>query len=524
MMLMPTSTGTSSRPAWHDALYILALSFIFFLPGLDAWFHGDDFVHVHQLQKPDAATLERIVTGRVYSLQHDHNYRPLTNLVFALVAPLDAAWAYRLCSLIIHLANGLLIWLLLHRLVTSRFAINTATLFFLVNPAIHTTVLWISALADLLCTFFVLATLYGYAGRPRASRSIQYITMTLLVLAALTAKEMAVTLPALLWITALYRHRARRDALFIVTAFFIVFIYIFIRGHIIQSMGAGPRTAYYLTPGISTLVSAAKYAFSLLVPIPLHWVWRWPILVLTGGIPVAMTALHLWQSKAWAAVRRILFAFFFIGLSLAPVINVYADWYLYLPSVGMALGAAFVFSRPTRKWYRSAIILYLLICALCMSWWQGAFIQAGRWEQRILDRISRLPDEPCAIAGLPRQYASIPLLSFSHHINQALTLFAQPRSPVQTPAPTCIASLHAGPDISDAGKNRIKLQFSGRDLNWFDIGRARNDPWQETYEIKQCNDLGLPTTLTLTLSPSNRIPLYVYRCAPNGQIILEKRN
>lgn len=125
------------------------------------------------------------------------NWHPLTWLSHALDVQLFGlnAGGHHLTSILLHLMNSLLLFLLLTRATGSVGKSLLVAFLFALHPFNVESVAWISERKNVLCMFFFLLTLgaYGwYARRPRIGR---YLVVVALFVLALAAKPMAVTLP-----------------------------------------------------------------------------------------------------------------------------------------------------------------------------------------------------------------------------------------------------------------------------------------------------------------------------------------
>ena len=124
----------------------------------------------------------------------------------------DAAGYHHLVNVAIHLANSILVFLLIRQLcqwrtVSSAAAIALAcALVFAVHPLRVESVAWIAARKDLLYALFFLVSI-GFYIRYRKGERYAYIISIGAFLAALLSKSMAVTLPAVLLILDLYLSR-----------------------------------------------------------------------------------------------------------------------------------------------------------------------------------------------------------------------------------------------------------------------------------------------------------------------------
>jgi len=128
------------------------------------------------------------------------NWHPVTWLSHALDATLhgDNPAGHHLTSLIIHVANTVLLFFLLS-LVTRRLRPSAfAAALFGIHPLHVESVAWISERKDVLSAFFMLITLLAYVWYTAAPSVKRYALVGLLFAMGLMSKPMLVTLPLLL--------------------------------------------------------------------------------------------------------------------------------------------------------------------------------------------------------------------------------------------------------------------------------------------------------------------------------------
>jgi protein O-mannosyl-transferase len=231
--------GYRQRLAHHRdwlVLFIgLLLTTIAYAPGIgEVWFF-DDFPNIVDNQdiQPVSADLPHLISAALSSPSSEFK-RPLASLSFAanfLVSGLSAS-AMKATNIAIHLANGLLLFLMLRRLFrsdddqeASRRGAVTAALAacaWMLLPINLTAVLYVVQRMESLANLFVLAGLYGYVrGRQRMLRDGRGFALAALSLVfgtslGLLAKETAVLLPLYAAIIEWLMFRGRtapRDAL-----------------------------------------------------------------------------------------------------------------------------------------------------------------------------------------------------------------------------------------------------------------------------------------------------------------------
>lgn len=328
------------------------------------------------------------------------NWNPLTWLSFELDTSLwgPKPFGYHTTNLILHTANVLLLYLLLYQLSTSVSRSAVVAALFAVHPLHVESVAWITERKDVLCTFFLLLTLFAYCHYAKRPSMIRYLAVFVLFFLGLCAKPMLVTLPVLLvlfdeW--PLRRIRWRQD-----TAVESAYAPRTIALILIEKI---PLLCLSLADGIITIIAqqgATKvvkqltfvdqlanvfnsyfwYLWKTFVPTDLSVYYPHPgsnvpwITVSAGGIIVVLITLWaLWQSKRhpW-----LLFGWGWFVISLLPVIGLlqvggqaYADRYTYIPHLGLFIGlvwwchAWIANSRPLRIGGCVAAILAVAMCS-----------------------------------------------------------------------------------------------------------------------------------------------------------------
>jgi hypothetical protein len=125
------------------------------------------------------------------------NWHPITwmshMLDWQLFGPRPAG--HHATSLLLHLANTLLLFFLLDRATRSRLRSAAVALLFGVHPLHVESVAWVAERKDVLSTFFWLLTAWAYVRYVEAPRTARYAAVLLGLAVGLAAKPMLVTLP-----------------------------------------------------------------------------------------------------------------------------------------------------------------------------------------------------------------------------------------------------------------------------------------------------------------------------------------
>ena len=278
---------------------------------------------------------------------------------------------HHLVSLFFHLANACLLFLIFTRMTGDLYPSALVAALFALHPVNVETVAWISTRKDVLSTFFCLLALWSYLGYIARTGLSRYILVALLLLLALLAKSMAVTLPAVLLLldywplgrafgpgsvpthqtgsapntrTGISRLILEKIPLFLVVGLFTVLTIVVIQQRTTPNPGL-ERLVPWASDTLNAFVFYIKYLGMVLWPahlaIPYPKPGPPPVWEAAAAVIVflALTGAVLWQAR-----RRpyLPVGWLWFIITLAPVIGVVptgphsmADRYLYFPGVGL---------------------------------------------------------------------------------------------------------------------------------------------------------------------------------------------
>lgn len=164
-----------------------------------AFLHYDDNVYVTDNPHIQTGGLWKTV-GWALTTGYAANWHPLTWLSHWLdyqLYGLNPA-GHHLTNVILHMANTVLLFLLLHRMTGALWRSAFVAALFALHPLHVESVAWVAERKDVLSAFFWFLTMWAYvryAERPRAGR---YLVVVVLFGLGLMAKPMLVTLPFVL--------------------------------------------------------------------------------------------------------------------------------------------------------------------------------------------------------------------------------------------------------------------------------------------------------------------------------------
>ena len=192
---------SSSR--WATAISLLILLVLPYL--VFSQVRNSDFIGYDD---PDYVLLEPLVVNGVswsglyqsLTTYRNANWHPVTwwSLMLDRTAFGPNATAFHLHNLVLHILNGMLLFLWLRQCIFSTIPSLLVAVLFSIHPLHVEPVAWVSSRKDVLSTFFLLCTLMlhvRYAHKPRMS---VYLGMSAFLALGLMAKSMLVTTPILL--------------------------------------------------------------------------------------------------------------------------------------------------------------------------------------------------------------------------------------------------------------------------------------------------------------------------------------
>jgi hypothetical protein len=186
------NSKTWKFPGW--LLLIVLLTFLTFLAGVRIPFVAEDFYFLANANTSfNDAWQSMLDSCRIWPL--GVAYRWLLFQAFGLNVA-----GYHLFSILVHVANVVLVYLVARRLTKSQLAGLLASLVFAVYPRHHQPVLWMTANQVLVFTFFGLICLYAFLRYSETAR-IRWLALTVLALTlAVLTQEGAIILFPLIFL------------------------------------------------------------------------------------------------------------------------------------------------------------------------------------------------------------------------------------------------------------------------------------------------------------------------------------
>jgi tetratricopeptide (TPR) repeat protein len=330
----------------------------------------DDFQQI--LENPYVHSFRHvraIFTTSVWSFQGAEGilsyYRPVMTFGYMICWRLfgSVPLGYHLVSVVMNAAVALLVFFLARRLFHDDVLSFVAAALFALHPVHTESVAWVAGVTDLELTLFYLFAFYQFLDMSRVGRPGCWVRRTLMGASfalALLSKEQAATLPVL---ATLYEHIYRDDRGETTlrqkfsrygVLWALLCVYVAVRSLLLGGLLPGTRherISYYQV--ILTAASlVGKYIGKLLWPahLALFYEIHKSTSLFQAEVILGIASLFaLGIAFVWTGMRRpASFAVLWFLLTLGPVLNirwmvsnVFAERYLYLPSVGFCWLAAY---------------------------------------------------------------------------------------------------------------------------------------------------------------------------------------
>lgn len=411
----PTGSVPILRKLVIEAALIVLLTVLVYIPAMRAGYVWDDDAYVTAnplLTTPDG------LKSIWFSLDSPSQYFPLVYTTFRLeraIWGLNAA-GYHVVNILLHIANALLLWLILRRLKIPGAWLASAI--WALHPVNVESVAWITERKNTLSTLFYMLSVFGWMRSVEESgkrRWVYYGLSLLAFMSALFAKTTACTIPiALLAVLWLKGKRADWRRLAEIVPYAIMGLAMGLVSIWWEKNHQGTLGAQFAFSLPERFIIAGHalwfYLLKLAMPVRLTFSYpRWninaaaPLQYLWSGLAIVGGAA-LWRYRNRIGNSPIIAAAFFAG-TLAPLlgfINLYtfkytfvADHYQYVACIAPVVLLAVLIHKSCRSQAFRAALSAVVLCTL------GAmtFIQCKAYkdsETLWRDTISKNPSSPMA--------------------------------------------------------------------------------------------------------------------------------
>lgn len=405
-------------------LLFLSLSLILYSRSLNGVFVFDDKVYVTENQSirslwniPSFFTTPHLIASDPILAGH---YRPLTVASHALSYAIGdgAAWSFKAGNLMLHVGAAFLVFLILEMMSHSFFAALASGLIFLVHPFNTEAVNYVTARATVLSAFFYLLAFYwwlryrketahpltgGYpGGQAGGGRSYYYVASLLMFLLSMLSKEVAITLPLMLWLYDIYFVKSYRTGRwldwrsylpylpFIGAAVAPYFGYrLLFTGSLIPQFKRDLWTQFY--NGVVSLVMYWKlliypHGLSLAHEQEIYTYFFIPPVLISYVIVAVILGLIIYfkiMGKGLVLSASFFGAWFFVTLlptTIFPLNMIFQENRGYLSAVTFAVAAGVLLGELVRRWRMPG---YVILAGLVVLYGLQTINRNGDWQDSI---------------------------------------------------------------------------------------------------------------------------------------------
>jgi len=383
----------------------------------------DDNVYVTENQQVQAG-FTRASVAWAFRASHGANWHPLTWLSHMLDCQLFGLdpRGHHLTSLLLHLANTLLLFTLLHRATGAVWRSAFVAAAFALHPLRVESVAWVAERKDVLSGLFWMTTLIAYAYYTRRPNLPRFLLVFVSLGLGLMAKPMLVTLPFVLllldyWPLRRFPARLARDQgartndggppvappgptawrllaeklplLVLAAASSIITFLVQQRGGAVMPEEYQPFNVRLANATIAYVRYLAKLIYprglAALYPYPRAWP-PWQVLAsLLLLLALTVVLLYLAPRRRYLPVGWL----WFLG-TLVPVLGLVqvgyqpiADRYTYLPSIGLLIIVAWGLADLLARWRYRQIVLALSGTAVLALLLIATRVQVTYWQDTL---------------------------------------------------------------------------------------------------------------------------------------------
>jgi len=378
-----------------DGIFLICLLFF----GLTVWTFAPVLQTNFQVFDDDAIFLNNshVNTGlswqnlswALFSTDYSYSY-PLTRishmLDFEMFGP--HPWGHHLTNVLLHAANGVLLFLVLKRMTAAFWRSLIVAMLFALHPLRVESVAWISERKDVLSAFFGLLALWTYArfteeSKMEGGRSKRFYGLTLLFFTfGLMSKSMLVTFPCLLllldfWPLERWRWKSKWNLIMEKAPFFLLVVPVSIATYFATRAGGQFILHSPLSSRLENVVTSyARYLgkmfwptnFSVLYPYQDFWPVNQLLCAAALILGISVAAFTLRQRRPYLLVGWL----WYLGM-LVPVIGLIplggqsiCNRFTYIPMIGILLFLVWAADDLSRQW-RLRTILVAVVVALVLG-------------------------------------------------------------------------------------------------------------------------------------------------------------
>ena len=383
---------------WVISALILFATFLSYCSSLNNQFTNYDDT-VHFLERRDIRALNVANLRNIFTTTINRTYIPLTTLSFAIEYHLFGynEFVYHLDNLLLHLGVTILVLIFFINVGVPLKGAAFAALLFGIHPIHVESVAWVTERKDVLYSFFYMLALVCYLSYLRRGSNGKYLLVFVFSLLSMLSKPMALSFPLILILCDVFYGRKIKPKILLEKAPFFLMTFLVV----------------WKTYSLHARMPAIEFSRSLLV-----WIWTFVFYPVKFLFPVSLVPIYVLPepislfnlSYSFALIvfitvivvlirlrnnKYFTFAFFFYFLSIFFLfrfdnmadINIVADRFMYLPSLGFCLligcllGEGIKRLKASKKSVRSIGYAAIVFFFLTLSW--KTFNQCNVWKDSL---------------------------------------------------------------------------------------------------------------------------------------------
>ncbi|SMM97696.1 FOG: TPR repeat [uncultured Candidatus Thioglobus sp.] len=359
------------------------------------WDDGQESVGGH-LSNAFVANPSWANLGKLFSESFFAMYVPISYLFWGILKFLAELFSLSVNSVLhlsnvaVHIANGLLVFVILKQFITNRWAVLVGVLFFLLHPIQVEAVAWVSEFRGLLAVFFSLISLYFYL---KNQTKFLFLSLAFFVLAVLS-KPSAVSLVLFVLVINYFHYgfklgkNIEKTLPYALIALMTVLIAYEVQSNYDLNT-AQYNIAVWQRP-FAWLDSIVFYFYKIIYPyhlsasytlspkfISAQW-WFYPAALLPLGLGYWLWLRRKSQPLIVLAAALFVAGFFttsgFVDFGFQRY-SLVTDRYLYLAMIGVALFVATMLAKTDKKYWHGLVVSVLVVFTTL-----SAFRQVPIWQ------------------------------------------------------------------------------------------------------------------------------------------------
>jgi protein O-mannosyl-transferase len=377
---------------------------VFYQLGSFSFIDIDDAEYVwHNPNIQQGFTLKAITWA--FTSGYEANWHPVTWLSHTLDWQLFGTNAgdHHLVNLAFHIANTLLLFLVLKRMTNALWQSAFVAALFALHPLHVESVAWISERKDVLSAFFWLLTMWAYIYYVNRPGIIRYLSVVLFFALGLMSKPMLVTLPFVLLLLdywPLNRFKPKRSIISLFAEkipLFVMVIASSVITFIAQKQGGTMRITEdysFAVRAANAFISYIQYIYKMIWPANLSYFYLHPgpnvsffYAAISAALLLAVTILAFRYSKNH---RYLVTGWLWYLGTLVPVIGfvqvgiqAMADRYSYITLTGLFIIVAWGLPELLAKWHYRKIVLWCSSISVLFILTALTYSQSQYWKDSV---------------------------------------------------------------------------------------------------------------------------------------------